>query len=320
MINFLIQKRKESTMSKVVKLQWGGGMFRQENPVDFETQSDEWNQVDAPSFGDYVSEGIGRATPTVIGAANVFTQAAFYKKLRDQKLKAKVRPYEETTLSVRPIQGIPGEVTSKMMNVIEQNRSTYAGSDPTMDLISKNIAGAQRQKAYDDYSMKEAEAIMADRGRFDTQTRENEARVADIRSKNLDRKQQEDEYRQAAQLDFLKEKQQLAGTTFDQVQQSIYNENLYNAKATQVQRQQQMQQLNWQVGLKTQQLAKETPGTPGHTNLQNEINGLYEQINTLIETPPPTTGQIRGGLFSGNIQNTSLVPRTYTNPITGESS
>lgn len=307
-------------MDKVVKLEWGGGMFRQENSVNFKAENDPWNVADAPSFGDYVSEGMGRATPTIVGASNVLTQHAFYKKLRDQKLQAKVRPYQETSLSVRPVQSIPTEVSNRMMNNISQIRSTYAGSDPTMDLISKSIAGSQRAKAYDDYSMKEAEAVMNDRGRFDTQTRENEVRLAEIRSKNLDRKQQEQEYHQAAQLDFLKEEQQLAGTTLDQVQQSIYNENLYNAQSANVQRQQKLQYVNWQIGLLTQQLSKLEPGTGVYDNIQNKIDDFYEDMNTLMETPPPTTGQIRGGLFSGGISKTSLVPRTHTNPITGESS
>lgn len=299
----------------VRRLQFGGSMYEHEADVDYDAQGDEWNQVGASSTPELIGQQIGKYTPLALAATNVATQAAFYKNLRDKKLKAKVRPYEEVSFSVRPVQGIPEEVSSNFMNRLGQVQSTYAGSDPSMSLVSKSIAGAQKQQALDDFTSKEAETVMQDRARYDKQMRENEQLRAGVRKENLDRRQQQDEYRQAAELDYTKEMQQLTGTTLDQASQSIYNENLYNAQANQVEQETALRHKSWKISVLTQQLENLTVGDTQYNTIQAEIDKLYTEIDDLIKTPAPTTGNIRGGLFSGNI----LVPKPEFNKITGES-
>lgn len=279
----------------------------------YESYVQGMQQVNPPKTGELIGRGIGKWAPLGVAAANFGTQAAFYKKLRDQKLQARIRPYEETGLSVRPVQGIPKEVSSNFLSEMDRIRPEYFGSDAMKTMAANAVAGAQKYKALGDYTSKEADAARSDQQRYDSEMRENEKIQLAARKENIDRRQQEDEYHAAASLDHTKDMQKLFGTTADQAQEAIFNENRYNASATMTRTQNDIMYKNWEIGRKTQLMSTLDPTDPRYYDLESEIELLNNELRYLIETGVPTTGEIRSGLFSGKIPRSRLVGKpTYT--------
>lgn len=152
-------------------------------------------------------------------------------KIRDEQLARKNLYLPTPSLSVRPIQDLSPEVLAAQQEALAQNRSEYAGSDPAMSVIAKNIAAANRNKMRSEQIAGRAAAIAGERGRFDEQTRMNQQAAADIAGKNVEREQDFMDYRTGVKTAALDAKSKLNASTLSQLGMNIDTAAQYNMQS-----------------------------------------------------------------------------------------
>lgn len=131
----------------------------------------------------------------LVDIVNYLSANASINKIRKTELGRKNLYYNTPSLSVRPIQDLSPEILAAQADAVTQNRSDYAGSDPVMNLLSKNIAAAGRGKMRSEQIVGRAANLVQERGRFDTETRANQQAAADTANKNLEREQDFQDYK-----------------------------------------------------------------------------------------------------------------------------
>jgi hypothetical protein len=197
----------------------------------------------------------------IVDVLNYITASRKIGQIERTQLARKNMFYTAPSLSVRPVTDLPPEVLAAQADALSQVRSTEASSDPVMNLLSKNMATAQRGKMRNEQIAGRASAMLQDRNRFDTEMRQNQQLAGETANKNLDREQDFADYRTGVKTAALDARSKLNASTLSQLGQNIdtaaqYNlaaeaENLSNAR-------QRYQDLLQKASIEPTQLGKET--------------------------------------------------------------
>lgn len=153
-----------------------------------------------------------KALPNLRPALDVLNLALANRsinKIKNTQLARKNMYYATPSLSVRPVTDLPAEVLAAQQDALSQVRSTDASSDPAINLLSKNIAGAQRGKMRNEQIAGRAGHMLTERNRFDEQQRQNQQAAAETENKNLDRAQDFADYKTGVNTAALEAKKDL---------------------------------------------------------------------------------------------------------------
>jgi hypothetical protein len=140
----------------------------------------------------------GRPLPNIRPWVDIINYGLGRKAINDVKkiqLARKNTYYTAPQLSVRPIQDLSPEMLAEQQKQLSQMRSDYGGSDPVMNLLSKNTATAQREGTRNQQLVMRADNLDKERSRWDEQMRQNQILSGETAAKNLDREQEFADYR-----------------------------------------------------------------------------------------------------------------------------
>jgi hypothetical protein len=153
----------------------------------------------------------------VVDIVNYLTANREINQVEKEQLARKNMYYNAPSLSVRPVQDLSPEILAAQADARSQMRSEYAGSDPTMNLLSKNVATAARGKMYNEQIAGRAGQIATERNRFDEQTRGNQQAAAETANKNLEKAQDFADYRTGVKTAALDAKSKLNASFLSQL-------------------------------------------------------------------------------------------------------
>ena len=154
----------------------------------------------------------GRPLPNLrpmVDVANYLTNLNSINKVRGVQLARKNMYQATPSLSVRPIQDLSPEILAAQQDARTQIRSTYAGSDPVMNTINKNMATAERDKVRTDQIAGRSQLLMSERQRFDSENRTNQQAAAETAATNLNRAQDFADYKTGVNTAALEAKKKL---------------------------------------------------------------------------------------------------------------
>ena len=166
-----------------------------------------------------------------IDVANLALSNQKINQIKKTQLARKNMLYSTPQLSSRPVQDLSPEILAAQDKAVSNIRSEYAGSDPAMNLIAKNMVGANREKASDQFIAGRASNLVAERGRHDTEQRQNEQMAAETEMKNLDRSQDFADYKTGVETAALDAKSKQNANFLSQMNQNIGERAQYNLSA-----------------------------------------------------------------------------------------
>jgi hypothetical protein len=178
-----------------------------------------------------------RQAPNLRPAVDILNYIAANRKIGQierAQLARKNTFYTAPSLSVRPVTDLPPEILAAQADALSQIRSTDASSDPVMNLIAKNIATAQRDKMRNEQIAGRASAMLQDRNRFDTETRQNQQLAGETANRNLDREQDFADYRTGVKTAALESRAALNQQALSQLGKNIDTAAEYNMYASTV--------------------------------------------------------------------------------------
>ncbi len=273
-----------------------GGQWYNTKPEDLNKETPEWG-----------AELLGRGLPTAIALANIGWNTAMYKRLRDQKLKHRTKPYEEAYTHIRPVQKYPTDVKAAyLQDIASMLRPKFHTSDAQLTMAGLQGAQAQQARAVGELAKTESNFVMTDKARFADEYQKQQLRNIEIRNKNIEIGREDQAFRERAQLTFLENIQKTGTDALNQAQQAVHTENLYNATASNTQHQNAFNVLKDELDTAEWKLAQS-----GGTDivLKGEIKELRDRLYALTNQGPPTTGNIRSGFLTGRVPRYNLVQR-----------
>ena len=251
----------------------------------------------------------------LVDIANYLQEQNAINRVRKTQLARKNLYQNAPSLAVRPIQDLSPEILAAQDESVTQNRSEYAGSDPVMNLLSKNIATAQRGKLRSDFITGRADNLAKERARFDEQTRANQQAAAETAAKNVDRQQEFEDYKTGVNTASIEAKKQLNTSFLNQVGMNLDTAANYTLAAKAQEEKNARQTFEDRVAMA---YAETDPGR--RDTLLGEIQRDYPKGYTASLLPTYYRAQAGGlkGSFIGNLMTRGLfgkkMPVTPTQP------
>jgi len=225
----------------------------------------------------------------VLTVADYLIQRNALKNIEGQK---SVRTYDTPVqLNIRAASDIPYEVLVARENEINRMRSSYKGSDPVMELVSKQMTGAQKQQAREKLGAERAEYIRKEQARVDEMENKNRMLMSDTQKKNLELKRQYDEADRQHQIDIDNRQAsltgQLIGTTAQGIENRLNTRDTAALKAHEV----ELKQIGSDIAYYSA-IVRDTDGsTPDG---RNEIRKAQEELARLQEKQKAILGEVGG--------------------------
>jgi hypothetical protein len=211
-----------------------------------------------------------------VDVLNYLVETAHINKIKKQQLARKNMYYQTPQMSVRPIQDLSPEILAAQQNELSQIRSEYAGSDPVLNLLYKNVATANRTKTGSEQIAGRSAALAAERSRWDTQTRENQKLAADTAKENLDRAQDFADYRLSAENAAQEAKKTLDASFLSQIGLNLDTAAQFNL--TRAALMDQAKRQKFQDKLAMAALLPEGQRTSAMEDLQNEYEEYAPEV------------------------------------------
>jgi hypothetical protein len=239
----------------------------------------------------------------LVDVANYLQENNAINRIRKTQLARKNLYQNAPSLAVRPIQDLSPEILAAQDESVTQNRSEYAGSDPVMNMLSKNIATAQRGKMRGDFIAGRADNLVKERARFDEQTRQNQQAAADTAAKNVDREQEFQDYKTGVNTATLEAKKQLNTNFLNQVGMNLDTAANYALQAKAAEEANKRQTFEDRVAM-----AYAEPNAARREELLAGIQTDYPQGYTASLLPSYYRAQAGGlkGSFIGNLMTRGL--------------
>lgn len=257
-----------------------------------------------------------RSTPNLrplVDVANYLSENNSINRIRKTQLARKNLYQNAPSLSVRPIQDLSPEILAAQENALTQTRSEYAGSDPVLNTINKNIATAERGKMRTEQIAGRATNLTAERTRFDTETRANQAAAAETAAKNIDREQEFNDYRTGVNTAALEAKKKLNADFLSQVGMNMDTAAQFNLTEKAVENQNARQAFEDRISM-----AYMEPDEGKRSSMLDQIGIDYPNGYTASLLPNYYKAQAGGlrGSFIGSLMTRGLfgkkVPPTVT--------
>ena len=271
----------------------------------------EWFDTDPPSTWEQVAGGIGKFAPLGVAAGNVIWNLHQLKRIRDAKLAHREKPYDEAYMPIQPAQRYPSEIKrSYLQDIASANQPQYKGSDAQVQQADLGRAGAQANRAITEMGIREAGYVADEKRRFGQEMQQDMLQRIATRMKNTDLSNALQAYRDRAQIDYLQKRAQVGTQAFNAGTQALYAENLYNAKAANIQDQNTLNIL-WDElhGLEAQLNNTLPEDVSMRQRLQTRINAKRQEIYQFNSRKPRSTMDIRSRLLLGVEPNPYLVSR-----------
>ncbi len=159
----------------------------------------------------------------VLGAADFLMQRKAINDL--EKSRKSLEPVYETAaqVNVQAAQDIPPEVLAQKENDILRMRSDYKGSDPVMELVSKQLVEDQRQGARERLSSERAAFVADERRRVSQEKGQNQLRAAETDQKNRELRRNYLQFDLQAETAKIAQKAALSGRAISTVAKGIEN-------------------------------------------------------------------------------------------------
>ncbi len=175
------------------------------------------NTADTRSLAE---KSLDYVNPILVGA-DYLTQRSALKNLGKNKA---VRTYDNPTqLNVRAVSDMPYEVRKARENAISRMRSDYKGSDPVMELVSKQMVGAKQLEAREQLGSERAAIVAKDQARVDEQVNKNAMLAGQTSQKNSALKRQYDESDRLLKADIDNRQASLTGQLIGTTAQGLQN-------------------------------------------------------------------------------------------------
>jgi hypothetical protein len=251
------------------------------------TSQDSGGAYDADTRS-LVEKGLDYANPALT-LTDYLVQRNALKDIGEQK---SVRTYNTPTqLNIRAASDLPYEVLVARENAINRMRSDYKGSDPVMELVSKQMVGSEKQQAKERLGAERVEHIRKEQARVDELQNKNRMLSGETQKENLALKRQYDETDRQHQIDIDNRQAsltgQLIGTTAQGIENRLNTRDTAALKAHEV----ELKQIGSDIAYYSA-IVRDTDGSTPEG--RNEIRKAQEELSRLQNQQKLILGEVGG--------------------------
>lgn len=296
------QQFESQEVTNDFKSQETSGDFNDQGNVNADYQVNPWK------YGEMALAGVKPA----IDIANIALQKRSINNMYDKQMGRTIAPYQHVSTEVQAAQDLPAEVLAQQARAVGRVRSNYRGSDPVMDMVANQMAQSKRADMRTDHAAQRAQFMTEERRRVAEQNAANQLRAGDVNNKNIDRRQQLDDYKLSAGLNKIEQNRKLVSNVATQLGQNIDNRAAYNTKKSLVERQNKASSvgstLSYYIDEKNRHAAAGTLDPAKEKFYNDEISKLSAQNNELMTTPLESYDRSRASWASFK-NGGKLIPR-----------
>lgn len=242
--------------------------------------------------------------------ANVISQKALIEKQYDAQKNRTIAPYQAAQTMVRGVQDLPSEVLNQVERNVAAVKSQYSGSDPVMDLVSKQMAEEKRTGIRENAAAVRGQHLIEERRRVDKEKADNTLRAADVANRNIDRQQELADYKLSADVNRLTNLRKLSANVLTDLSKNLDTRAIYNTQKDLVQRENKRASISSTLAYKVRE--KERLQAMGvdieGSTLDQEIRELARQRDVVNNTALPSYDKARSNWLSYS-RGGKLMPR-----------
>lgn len=244
--------------------------------------------------------------------ANIAIQKRLIEKQHQAQMNRKLAPYQAVQTTIHGVRDLPAEVLAQQERAAAMIRSQYAGSDPTMDLVSKQMAADKRADIRAQSAAMRGQHLIDEHRRVEDKQDANALRAGEIANRNIDRINELSDFKMSADVNRFGQLRNLSANVFNDIKDNIEARSIYNTQKELVERQNKLMtkssNLNYYQNEKESLRSRGELDPATEADLNKKIKDLAAERDALALKKLPSFDYTRKNWLSFS-RGGKLVPR-----------